>query len=145
MHPLIIPAAIVALGIWAFSEATKSPPQIGGIKPENHIKDKIIYYKVKDDSSNIKRQISRNLNQIIANCNSFKIGKTGRKDRGKGHNDFDNLIWLCGSRKAEYIRDLEIHYIEKHFDHPKNRNSNKGSAGKMNPDSREFFLYVITT
>lgn len=138
----------IILGVLGFLFITdqlqsKSAPNIGGIKPENTLDDKMFRYRVSDNESRVKQRISRNLNVLIANCNSFKIGKTGSRARGKTYNDFEYLIYLCVSSKREYISSLENDYINKYFDHPKNRNAKRGSAGRMSPDDKDYYLYIV--
>ncbi|MGH1338696.1 MAG: hypothetical protein ACRBFS_21460 [Aureispira sp.] len=134
-----------ALAYLFFKNSSDSKPAIGGIPKDRVYTDYMVEYKKNANLSTIKRQISKNLNFLIANCENFKLGKTGNgEERALGYKGFEDMYLLCESSNERYIDELEAHYIQMHIENPKNENERRGSAGKMGSKNGKYYLYVTT-
>lgn len=83
--------------------------------------------------------------RIIANRSTlFKIGKTGQtlNDRLSQHPKFRRIVGLTWSKDPMKIEKLESVLNSLFVDHPKNDNTNEGSAGIMTM-SGKYWLYVV--
>ena len=145
MIKLLFGVGLAGLTYLFFNDASSSKPAIGGI-PKNRVHTNyMVEYKKNANLSTIKRQISKNLNFLIANCENFKLGKTGDGEaRALGYKGFEDMYLLCESSNERYIDELEAHYIQMHIENPKNENERRGSAGKMGSKNSKYYLYVTT-
>lgn len=117
---------------------------IGGISKDSISDEHLIRYRVIDNEVVIKRNVTSKLNLIIDEYNYFKIGKSGIVGRrGNAYQDFDKMYLLCSSSQSDYIENLETYYNNKYFDHSKNKNIYKGSAGRMSAADGLYYLYVV--
>lgn len=120
-------------------------PSISGIPKENLNPNYLIKFRNTDKLGIIKQRITRNINIIIEKCDSFKIGKTGnKKTRPSNYLDFNEMYFLCESNEKN-INLLEAHYIDEYFDHKKNKNQRRGSAGRMVSSNGKFYLYLVVS
>lgn len=87
------------------------------------------------------------VNEIILNCSSFKIGKTGdtlddRLNNYNGEYNHIDSVFLGGELEVD---DMESYLIDKYINHPKCDNKKEGLASyndTMVNDNNEYQVYV---
>lgn len=121
----------------------KVDPQLKRINKDCIYADLMIKYKRKNADAVLKRKITRNINILIKEFKYFKIGKTGNfTTRAMNYIEFEHMFILLEANYSETIVELENYYNEKYFDHPKNKNINKGSACKTVSKNGKHYLYI---
>lgn len=97
-----------------------------------------------------KIAITKNINSIIEDCNSFKIGKTGdsyiRADQNDYRKDYVNIYLLFKTTSKENVSLIEEHYIKKYMkSHPsKIDNITFKRAGKLYSYDGFYYTYIVT-
>lgn len=101
-------------------------------------------------SPTLKRQITTNINSILQNHSSFKIGKTGdayiRCDKNDYRNGYNHMYLLYKSTSSIFVSELEEHYISKYKEsHPDSiKNLRVKAPGKrMYTYDGYYFLYLV--
>jgi len=143
MNPLFLIAVAVGLGK-LFESSFSDNKELKNITSD-HIFDsfKRKHFK-KTNVGAMKTQITRSINDIIPNCKSFKVGKTGNpENRNRQHIEYKDMFLLCESNDDEFISDIEHYYNLKYIDHPKNDNKNIGSACKSKSMNGKHYLYIV--
>ena len=88
------------------------------------------------------------VDEIIPNCSSFKIGKTGDtlEDRLNNYNgEYNHIdpVFLGGELEVD---DMELFLIDKYISHPKCDNKKDGSASSndtMAEDAEMYKVYIV--
>ena len=96
-----------------------------------------------------KRQITMSINDIVAQCERFKIGATGdasvridQKDYRKGYNFFQKIY---SSTSEDKVIDLEVELIEKFMKLQLDKIDNKKPvrANKLTTYEGRYYIYVV--
>ena len=88
------------------------------------------------------------VDEIIPNCSSFKIGKTGdtledRLNNYYGEYNHIDSVFLGGELEVD---DMELFLIDKYISHPKCDNKKDGSASgndTMAEDAEMYKVYIV--
>lgn len=93
------------------------------------------------------------INAVIAQCKSFKIGKTGmepfekRLDEPDYSQDskFTNIKSVYQSDEEELVSDMEAYLIDKYINHPKCKNKKDGddSINDNMADADIYTTYIV--
>lgn len=97
-----------------------------------------------------QREAMAKIDAIIAECASFKIGKTGETllDRlnQPDYNDVYTHIVSVFTGAKEDVDDMETYLINTYLNHPKCDNKKDGGASKndtMAEDADGYHVYVV--
>ena len=97
-----------------------------------------------------QREAMAKIDAIIAECTSFKIGKTGETllDRlsQPDYNDAYTHIVSVFSGTKEDVDDMESYLINKYINHSKCDNKKDGNASNndtMAENAEEYHVYVV--
>lgn len=90
----------------------------------------------------------KKVDEVIPNCSSFKIGKTGdtledRLNNYNGEYNHIDLVFLGGELEVD---DMELFLIDKYISHPKCDNKKDGSASSndtMAEDAEMYKVYIV--
>lgn len=105
--------------------------------------------EIKAKNFQTDKEIEDYINDIAKDCKHFKVGKTGEtvQDRGNqpDYQEYDNIQSLFASSSSEFISTLEMKYINRFKDHPKNDNDKDGRQSLFDnmADSEEYHLYIV--
>lgn len=98
----------------------------------------------------LQREAMAKIDTIIAQCTSFKIGKTGETllDRlsQPDYNDVYTHIISVFTGTKENVDDMESYLINKFINHPQCDNKKDGDASNndtMAEDAKEYHVYVV--
>jgi len=96
----------------------------------------------------LKTKLTKKINLLIKDCQSFKIGKTGdayiRCDKKDYRDVFSEMHLLYKSKSESNVSNLEEEYIEKYFFHSQTQNKRIKSPGKtMSTYDGYYCLYII--
>lgn len=100
-------------------------------------------------SPELKRKITINLKNIIAQSSKYKIGKTGdayiRTDKNDYRNGYNKMYLIFKSKSDSIVSELEENYIAKFIEDEKNDNKRVKSPGKgMYSYDGYYYLYIVT-
>lgn len=97
-----------------------------------------------------QREAIAKIDAIIAECTSFKIGKTGETllDRlnQPDYNDVYTHITSVFDGNMEDVDDMESYLINTYLNHPKCDNKKDGGASNndtMGKNADEYFVYIV--
>ena len=97
-----------------------------------------------------QREAMAKIDAIIAECTSFKIGKTGERllDRlnQPDYNDVYTHIVSVFTGTKEDVDDMESYFINKFISHPQCENKKDGYASNndtMAEDADGYHVYVV--
>lgn len=97
-----------------------------------------------------QREAMAKIDAIIAECASFKIGKTGEAllDRlnQPDYNDVYTHIVSVFTGTKEDVDDMESYLINKYISHPKCDNKKDGEASNndtISEDAEGYHVYVV--
>lgn len=97
------------------------------------------------------RRVEGKVNNILAKCSSFKIGKTGmslldRKNEPDYANVYENIQFVYNSSDAKQVSDMETYLIDKYITSPKCDNlkdGNTSNSDSMTDDTEMYYVYVV--
>lgn len=93
-----------------------------------------------------KQELISKIQKIIRKSDAFKIGETGssvEERLSQYKTEFTKIEKITSSKNKETIDKYESQMNQHFIKHPKNKNTNKGSAGTMTDKSEVYTLYVV--
>ena len=113
---------------------------------------KICYMNYLDFIAACQNQAAeKKVEDVIAKCSQFKIGKTGQTLEDRGHQsdysiEYEWIEKVFVSTSKDEVSKMEAYLIDKYKNHPKCDNEKGGEASvhdAMTEDTSEYIVYVV--